>query len=130
MGSRASAGIHPVLLFFSAVIPGVDAGIVENSVDPDPVSLIDPPSVPGGGAQRIRTRDPEPSPLLAGNDLHILDRLGEILVLAEDQADVINSLKGQADHVECETDIDSLLLTDEKGVGTAIREPYGLVSIS
>ncbi len=59
----------------------------------------------------------------------IIDRLGQVLVLAEDDRHVVLVVKGKADDVERDADIDALLHPDPHPLGTAFRANDGRAAV-
>jgi hypothetical protein len=115
MRPLALAWQAPLLTVLSprAVVPGIEREIVRRAVEPDPVGRVDPAAVRGGRAVWVRTCDRDPAALVAGDRPDLVGDLGQVLILAEDQGDVVLVGPREADDVQDNPDVDPLLLADE-----------------
>ena len=68
--------------------------------------------------------------LLLGDETDLIGNFGEVLILAENKRDIVHSAMGQANDIERKTDIDALLLRDEKDMLTSVWQSDSLVSIT
>src|SRR3989441_7767869 len=112
------------------VVPPVQACVVGRPIDPDPVGLVDPASVPTGWARGKSARDLDPAVLFPSYDADLLGYLREVLVLTQNQSDVVLLAMGHADDVERDADVDSLLLSRKEGVPGAVGKFHGLVPVA
>ena len=103
-GQASNACLHRVKslrsLGLPAVISPVKALVVELSVDPDPVGLVDPPAVPAGRTLRKGTGDLDPPSLFLCDCSNLLGNLREILILAHDERHVVFATMSKRNHVE------------------------------
>lgn len=113
-----------------AVIPPVEALVVERSVDPDPIGLVDPPAVPSCGAVGEGARELDPASLLPRDGPNLLGDLRKILILAEDECHVVFAPVGERDHIERDPHIDPLLFAGQKGVLRAVGQIHPAVALS
>jgi len=100
-----------------AVIVGIEAGIVQRAVDPNPIRLIDAPPVSTGRTDRKRGSDLDPAVLLQRDQANLIRDFREVLILAEDQRYVVLLAVRQVERVQRQPDIDPLLFGDEKRLG-------------
>lgn len=68
--------------------------------------------------------------MLSGDDFYILHGFREILVLAEDQADIILPVGGQSNRIKCYSDVHAFFLRYKKSMRASVRQLDRLISIS
>lgn len=112
------------------IIAGIQAGLPDGPIDSDPVGPVDASSVPRGRTDRECGRDLDPAILLVRNGTDLVGNLGEVLILAEDQGDIVFSAVSHADNVEGDPDIDPLLLTGCVRVLAPRRKPDSAIPVS
>src|SRR2546425_10063077 len=107
----------------SPVVPPVQTCVVGRPIDPDPVGLVDPASVPTGWARGKSARDLDPAVLFPSDGADLLGYLREVLGLTPNQSDVVLRAVGHADDVERDADVDSLR-SEERRVGKECRSRW------
>ena len=99
-----------------SVVLIVGAPVVEPTVNPDPVSLLNPSSVETDRTLRKGAGHLDPPSLLLCNCSDLIGNLREILILTHDKCHVVVAAVSKCDHIECDSHVDPLLLYCSKNM--------------
>ncbi len=106
-----------------AVVARIQRTVVRRAIQADPIGPVDTATVGGRRAARVGARDLDPAPLVTSDRPDLIRDLREVLVLAEDKSDVVVVGPSEADDVQRDSDVDTLLLADQDRRGRNLSSP-------
>ena len=105
----------------SPIVSWIETRVVEGSVHPEPVGLVNSPCRRGIGTGGKSRYDLEPAFLRPRDIPNLRGHLGKILVLAEDHSHVKLTLASKTDNVQPKSKVDALLLLHVDLVACSVR---------
>ncbi len=90
------------------VVSLIQAAVVGLTRNWNPVSIVDATTVARRRAEWKRARNFNPTALFLRDHPYFLGHLGQVLILTENHGDVVRSLVSHPDHVQRDTNVDSL----------------------